>query len=490
MRYLMFLMACALTAMCAWAAQVENVAGQLASQLPDHSITSLSVTGTLDARDFKFMRDSLPELATVDLSGVVILAYDNVQAPVFESVQSYAAASIPCTSFMGKKLTAITLPSSLKSIGFGAFAGCRQLKAVSVPETVDSIASYAFNGTGLTAITLPERVRVLGDGVFSRCHALVAASIPNAVIGDFTFLGDTLLSKVTLGSGVMRIGTGAFNGCTSLTSVEFSHESLVSSIGNEAFILSGIKNLDLSQWTRLEQVGDWAFATTPVRQVSLPGSVTKMGEGAFFYDTALASLSLPAHASEVSAFALAGCTRLAIDSILPEGCASVGDYAFYNCSQHADFVIPATVSFIGTQAMAGMTGLQTVKALPATVPALGDSVWAGVSQPLVKLDIPDEQVARAYAAAEQWKEFHILRTVLLGDVDMDGSVDVADVTTLVNEILGNHPASFDGLAADLDDNSVYDSADVTSLINIILHKGAGGYVRKAPSACQGSVPSK
>ena len=59
-------------------------------------------------------------------------------------------------------------------------------------------------------------------------------------------------------------------------------------------------------------------------------------------------------------------------------------------------------------------------------------------------------------------------TVIPGDVNMDGLVDVADVTTLVSKILGETPEVFNADAADLDGNGTIDVADVTLLVTKIL----------------------
>lgn len=464
-----------------WALQVASTAGNLKNLVSDCGITSLTVTGTIDARDFKFISDSLNKLTAVDLSGATIVAYDHSENPIFESISSYEAASIPGTSFFGKKsLASVVLPQGLRSIGFAAFAGCESLTTVSIPATVDSIASYAFSGTGLTQVELPATVTRLGEGVWARCTALTAATVPVASIGNYDFLGDINLSKVTLGSSVQAIGTGAFNGCTALKSLAMPDGSAIVKIGNEAFVLSGIENLDLSGLSGLQSVGDWALAGTPVGSIKLPDNVTALGRGAFFYDTQLASVNLPSGVTAVSDYTFAGDSAAAVGRILAEGNTRIGDYAFYNVSAPAYFFIPSSVSYLGTKAMAGMTGLDTIKALPTTVPELGDSVWAGLNQSAVNLDIPDSLVAADYAAAEQWKEFHILKDYLLGDVNVDGNIDVTDVTALISHMLGLEQTRFNPYAADIDGDGDYNVTDVTLLCNLVLDQDRT-YVRRAGS---------
>ena len=59
----------------------------------------------------------------------------------------------------------------------------------------------------------------------------------------------------------------------------------------------------------------------------------------------------------------------------------------------------------------------------------------------------------------------VIKPVLAGDVDGDGTIDVADVTLLVSIILGNTPATD---AADVDGDTAIDVADVTQVVAIIL----------------------
>ncbi len=452
------------------ALEVACTAGSLSSRISDCNITTLTVTGTVDARDFKFIADSLNRLTAVDMSGATIVACEQPSGgSAFASVQASAAHALPATSFFGKKsLASVQLPAGVKSIGFAAFAGCEALRQVTLPATVDSIASYAFSSTGLTAVTLPASVVSMGQGVFSRCSSLASATVATAALGDYTFFDCTALSKVVMDKNVAGIGNGAFAGCTALKSLTLPDGSALVRIGNEAFVLSGIETLDFSALQHLESVGDWAFATAPVKTIKLPDAVTAIGKGAFFYDTALTAANVPARVTTVSDYAFAGDGAAALGTVLKQGHTRIGDYAFYNVSAPASFVIPSSVNYIGTKAMAGMTGLDTIKALPTTVPALGDSVWAGLDQTAVNLDIPDSVVARDYASVEQWREFHILKTYLQGDVNIDGHLDVTDVTTLINVILGLPVQAFNPLVADLNNDGIYNVTDVTTLINLIL----------------------
>ena len=70
--------------------------------------------------------------------------------------------------------------------------------------------------------------------------------------------------------------------------------------------------------------------------------------------------------------------------------------------------------------------------------------------------------------------FSIVVDGMMGDVNGDGSIDIADVVTQVNYILdNNNGTSFNHDAADLDGDGVITISDVVSLVNCILNGGVG-----------------
>jgi hypothetical protein len=80
-----------------------NNPGTLASSLTTYELnttTDLTITGFIDARDFKTMRDLMPVLANIDLSGVTIAAYSGTEGTSIRGVTSYPVNAIPETAFM------------------------------------------------------------------------------------------------------------------------------------------------------------------------------------------------------------------------------------------------------------------------------------------------------------------------------------------------------------------------------------------------------
>ena len=71
------------------------------------------------------------------------------------------------------RLTSVTIPDGVTSIGGGAFQYCSSLTSVTIPDSVTSIGDYAFWGcSSLTGVTIPEGVTSIGDEAFSGCKNL------------------------------------------------------------------------------------------------------------------------------------------------------------------------------------------------------------------------------------------------------------------------------------------------------------------------------
>ena len=170
MRKLFFLLLlAAATALGSQAITVQNTAGQLSQLVTNTQITELTVTGTMDARDFLFISNELTELTSVNLSQVNILPMENASM-LYGTVSSYKANEVPRTAFFGKKLTTVVLPANIESVGYAAFAGCYQLRSVTFPATLANIGEYAFAGSALTSVDVPASVQVIGKGAFARCE--------------------------------------------------------------------------------------------------------------------------------------------------------------------------------------------------------------------------------------------------------------------------------------------------------------------------------
>ena len=82
----------------------------------------------------------------------------------------------------GEPVRELVIPSGMEKLPSYAFAGCTGLKKLTLPEDMDSVAMYAFaDCTGLTEIAVPKGVRVIGSYAFEGCSELVCVVLPDSL---------------------------------------------------------------------------------------------------------------------------------------------------------------------------------------------------------------------------------------------------------------------------------------------------------------------
>ena len=105
----------------------------------------------------------------------------------------------------------------------GAFQDYKQLKSVTIPNTITNIGDFSFKGcTSINTIKMPGSLKSIGKWAFQMCTMLKHVEVPDSVIsiGEFAFEGCTTLKSVKFPSSLSSIGNGAFRFCGKLNYVE------------------------------------------------------------------------------------------------------------------------------------------------------------------------------------------------------------------------------------------------------------------------------
>ena len=129
--------------------------------------------------------------------------------------------------------------------------------------------------------------------------------------------------------------------------------------------------------------------------MTIPNSVTSIGNYAFDYCTGLTSVTIPNSVTTIGNCAFENCSRLTSVTI-GNSVTTIGYYAFYNCSGLTSVTIPNSVTSIGGSAFHGCSGLTSVT-IGNSVTTIGDLAFYNCSG-LTSVTIPNSVEAIGYEA--------------------------------------------------------------------------------------------
>ena len=360
---------------------------------------------------------------------------------VYDAASSITIANIPATVTYNETIYSVT------SIGEWAFYYRSSLTSVTIPNSVTSIGEWAFElCSSLTSVTIGNSVTSIGDYAFSGCSSLTSVTIGNSVtsIGDYAFSGCSSLTSVTIPESVTSIGSGAFFGCCCLTTMNFNaincneFGGLATCTDNEGRYYYPITTLNIGE--SVQKIPAYFATNSLITSITIPNSVTSIGESAFENCEYLTSVTLPENATiDTSAFYQSGYSTIDTvdnvvyclshetlanignytfervfnvtftigDSIYAPNCATVWshtpelsgdlvltsyvyngvsypitsiDYgAFMDCSGLTSVIIPNSVKTIDSDAFYGCTGLTSVTCFASIPPILGEPTSQGNS---------------------------------------------------------------------------------------------------------------
>lgn len=229
------------------------------------------------------------------------------------------------------------------------FRDMTNLTDVNLSESVRIIGRYVFNNLGkLKNIKMPSNLTGIGESAFKKCYALKSIEIPAGVtvINTDTFSGCTGLESIILHDSLKQIRYGAFSSCTSLKSVQLP--KYLEKPDESAYDGSGLTSVTVPG--SLTQIGEKAFQNcTGLTTVELEEGVIGIGGPAFSGCSALSSVSLPNNLKDIEQYAFNICSS--IQSVkLPENLEKIGECAFNQCESLKDITIPESVTEIGSKA--------------------------------------------------------------------------------------------------------------------------------------------
>jgi BspA type Leucine rich repeat region (6 copies) len=242
-------------------------------------------------------------------------------------IDGYTVVAIGDFAFSGYSITSVTIPDSVTSIGNSAFWNCFNLSNVAFGNGVIVIGNGAFlDCYSLTNVAIPNNVVNILTGAFKLCTKLANVSIGNNVtyLGGETFANCYNLANVTIGTKVTSIQQETFSYCSNLTTVTIPNS--VTNIGAYAFaycsrlpsvtIPSSVTNIDTYAF-------EWCYS---LLSLNLPNSVASIGDQAFYFCQNLAGVTFGNNLISIGSDAFYGCSLTNVT--IPSSVTNLGQNAF------------------------------------------------------------------------------------------------------------------------------------------------------------------
>lgn len=317
-----------------------------------------------------------PTIVNEEVDGLLIK--DSI---VVNSRKSITTASIPAyvigvadeAFVLCDSLTSVVIPNSVTTIGDKAFYDCSALVSISIGAGISHIGYDSFYNT---AFYNDESNWIDGVLFIDNCIIKANASLSGAytmsdavlVIAGGAFEGCSSVTSIEMSSSMRGIGVKAFYGCSSLEAIEIPAD--VTTIGDQAFY--NCSKLTAITWKAKDCSQIWVNLTPPS---PLPGMVgNSVIEDAFDgIREQITSLTLGNDIEHIPAHL---CREMSsLKSItLPENLKSIGTAAFSGCSSLASITIPEGVTDIGESAFSGCSSLTSIT-IPESVANIGDRVF-------------------------------------------------------------------------------------------------------------------
>ena len=333
--------------------------------------------------------------------------------------------------FKGNPLTSVTwLPAncSIGSDSDAPFYNCTNITSFTFGDQVETVPAYLCkNMSKIDTIVLPPSVHSLGTFAFANCTSLKSINLPvtQKTLPTSFLEGCTSLESIELPETLTTINTDAFYGCTKLANVNL-HEGL-EAIYQRAFYNCALTSVTIP--STMTSLGNGAFKSNPLTSVTwLPAncSIGTDSDAPFYNCTDITSFTFGDQVEKIPAYLCKNMSKLEA-VIIPKSVKSIGISAFMYCSKLTSFEFPEGVATIATSILEGCISLKTL-IIPSSVTTINQDAFYNcskleaiynhattpqtitqravynVDKTNCSLYVPAEAYG-AYVAADVWREF-------------------------------------------------------------------------------------
>lgn len=420
--------------------------GNLSDLLPERErfkITDLTLSGQLDIRDLEVIRQMggcresyesryNGHLRYLDLSNAEFVSggtFGTYADDYFRTSDLNDGSGDYLFSDM-KSLHTIKLPNSMEIMGQYLFVGCESLTSVTLPKSLKTLPDWTFSSCfnqndNLTSILIDDsNPYYSSDGsalfdkyktkMFFAVKSLREYAIPSSVseIIQEAFYNCRHLKTLVLPLRLKSVNGHHFSNCDSLYSISVDEKNPYlcsdgSALYNKdkselVFVYHTVRKMSIP--SSVTKIGDYAFYNcTNLTSIELPSGVTEIGDYAFYNCTNLSSLTLPSGVKEIGFSAFQGCKSLTSVTI-PSGVKYISSFTFKVCESLRFINLPSDLKYIGEEAFEGCTGLTSIYAFMEKPCEIDETTFENETIINATLYVPKGSLLD-YWDDNQWKKF-------------------------------------------------------------------------------------
>ncbi len=266
-------------------------------------------------------------------------------------IPQYAPSGDPVTriddrAFANSSIISVVIPASVTEIDDDAFKKCENLRSVTFLHDDDDTITF-------------------GSGAFESCSKLLSVEFNMNVegLGKGTFYWCTSLERVVLPDNVTDLGS-AFHYCLSLKEINIPKSvKRVSGF----YACKSLESIEIPEG--VEVVGDFGLCSN-LKSIVLPDTVTTIEANAFAFCDSLEEIVIPDSVTVIGKEAFESCDLLR-EIHIPDGVTRIAEGVFWNCSSLQKIIIPQGVTIIDATAFQYCHSLTSLR-LPASIQKIGE----------------------------------------------------------------------------------------------------------------------
>jgi hypothetical protein len=377
--------------------------------------TILELGYTFEKDGIKYSLNGAGTVSVVSKEGGYI-GHVDVPATVTNDGATYTVTKIGHAAFSYLKpdgsvegyVTSVTLPNTIVEIGDFVFWKCSNLTSITLPGSLTTIGELAFEYTALTTINIPASVTYMNDSFRGNTYTSVTVNwytpVGVTVAGYYGLFSDDTYAQATL---IVPKGTKAaykaVSPWTQFTTIleegTFMKDGILYSINDDAGTVSVVTkdgvytgHVDVPATVTnggvtytVTKIGSLAFSREldngthygALTSITLPNSITSIGNNAFDGCGNLTSITIPNSIKSIANETFKGCVNMT-SVIFPDSLESIGEDAFSGCVKLTSVTLPNSLKTIGKCAFMECETL-TFVTIPNSVTYIGWSAFMGCS---------------------------------------------------------------------------------------------------------------